>query len=106
MIVAARGVFIGERLRELRNERALTQEQLANLAKVHFGSISELENNRRPAMPGTVRKLANALEVDVKELTTGSVNRQHRERAREFREEETGQRQAGGENNGSKDTGL
>ena len=75
MPVAERGLYIGKRLRELRQERALTQKELAELAQVSEITISELENNRRTAAARTLRKLAGALGVEVRELTAGAAAR-------------------------------
>ena len=58
----------GARLRQLRLERALTQRELCLLAGVSQDALSRLENERRPAHPSTIRRLAEALEVEPKEL--------------------------------------
>ncbi len=71
MKLAERGLRIGHRLRELRQERALTQDELAVLADVHPVTISDLERNERAAAARTLRKLAKALGVEVGELTMG-----------------------------------
>lgn len=54
-------------LREIRLRRALSQEELARLAKVSRTTIIKLEGGR-DAWPKTVRKLARALKVDPSEL--------------------------------------
>ena len=64
-------VHIGERLRQLREERALRQEDLAELAGVGKNTISRIERNRTEPHMSTVRKLADALEVDPRELVRG-----------------------------------
>ena len=69
--VAERGFEIGERVRELRRERALTQDELAGIANVHPITISELERGKRNASARTVKRLAEALGVDVRDLTSG-----------------------------------
>ena len=61
-------VYIGERLRQLREERALRQEDLAELAGVGKNTINRIERNRTEPHMTTVRKLAEALEVDPREL--------------------------------------
>ena len=61
-------VHIGERLRQLREERALRQEDLAALAGVGKNTINRLERNKTEPHMTTVRKLAQALEVDPREL--------------------------------------
>jgi transcriptional regulator with XRE-family HTH domain len=51
------------RLRLLRQRRLLTIDELARLADVHKNTISRLENGAENVHPGTIRKLAQALEV-------------------------------------------
>ena len=55
------------RLRDVRLKRALSQEELARLAKVSRTTIIKIEGGR-DAWPKTVRKLAKALKVDPEEL--------------------------------------
>ena len=55
------------RLQEHRMRRALSQQELADLAKVSRTTIIKLEAGRR-AWPKTVRKLAKALKVDPEDL--------------------------------------
>jgi transcriptional regulator with XRE-family HTH domain len=61
-------VYIGERLRQLREERALRQEDLAELAGVGKNTVNRIEKNRTEPHMTTVRKLAEALKVDPREL--------------------------------------
>jgi transcriptional regulator with XRE-family HTH domain len=62
------------RLKELREKRGLSQEALSELADVSRDSISSYERGVREAHPGTATKLAEALEVEVKNLVdTGKV---------------------------------
>lgn len=56
------------RLRRARLERALTQNELANLADVHVVTISRLEGGTQSATPSTVRRLASALGLTVLEI--------------------------------------
>jgi len=58
----------GERLRSLRKERLLTQVELSQMTGVAQDSISALETGKREAHPGTLKKLAKALDVEPKEL--------------------------------------
>lgn len=67
-----RGFEIGERLRELRRESALTQDELAEMSGVHKITISDIERGASRASAATLRKLARALEVDVREFTRSS----------------------------------
>ena len=56
------------RLRELREDRALSMGELAQRAGVHRHTILRLENDQGGAQPRTVRKLAAALGVEPREL--------------------------------------
>ena len=58
------------RLRPLRLEKALTQEELASAAGVSAGTIVRLERGTGPTpFPSTIRKLATALGVRPEVLT-------------------------------------
>src|SRR5260370_5987358 len=60
---------IGDRLRRIRRDVALTQEQLASSSGVSKDLIARLEQNRRQAARiTTLAKLANALGVEMSEL--------------------------------------
>jgi len=61
---------LGERIKELRKQRHLTQRQLANMTGLHFTYLSKIENERLEYAPSakTIHDLANALEADELEL--------------------------------------
>jgi transcriptional regulator with XRE-family HTH domain len=61
-------VYVGERLRQLRERKALRQEDLAALAGIGKNTVNRLEKNRTEPHMSTVRKLADALEVNPAEL--------------------------------------
>jgi transcriptional regulator with XRE-family HTH domain len=54
---------LGERLKRLREEQALTQAELAERAGVSISTVSRLEQTSLPVRAGTVRRLARALGV-------------------------------------------
>ena len=59
------------RIRELREKKKLTQEQLAQMSGVSRTTIVLLENNEEhEAMVGTLKSLAAALNVPVSKLFT------------------------------------
>jgi len=58
----------GEKLRRLRGERMLSQQELATLARATQATISNLERGVRQARPRTVRRLGQALDVEPREL--------------------------------------
>jgi transcriptional regulator with XRE-family HTH domain len=58
----------GMRLRSLRKELALSQQDLERASGVAQHTISALESGKRGARPSTIRKLAEALDVKPREL--------------------------------------
>lgn len=60
-------------LRRLRQEAILSQEELAARSGVARDTISKLETGKRKAHPGTLRKLAEVLEVRPQMLLGGVV---------------------------------
>ncbi len=58
----------GTRLRQLRVQRAISQEDLGRMTGIAQSTISNLEASNRPARLSTIRKLAEALEVEPSEL--------------------------------------
>jgi len=58
----------GKRLRVLRLELMLSQSELAKVARTTQATISNFEHGQRTAQPRTVRKLADALGVEPREL--------------------------------------
>ena len=61
----------GARLRSLRRERALSQRDLSRMTGIAFDTISRLETGKQRAQPRTIRKLAEALGVEPRELMKG-----------------------------------
>ncbi len=61
-------VKIGEKLKDLRIRRALTQEELAAAAGIGKNTVNRLERDLTEPRPPTLRKLAQALGVDPAEL--------------------------------------
>ena len=56
------------RLRQLRQQAVLSQEQLAEKSGVARDTISKLETGQRRAYPKTIHKLAASLDVEPREL--------------------------------------
>jgi transcriptional regulator with XRE-family HTH domain len=56
------------RLRQLRQQAVLSQEQLAQKSGVARDTISKLEMGHRKAYPTTIRRLAFGLEIEPGEL--------------------------------------
>lgn len=54
-----------EELRRIRKYKGLSQVDLAALSGVSQYTITEIETGRREPRPSTLRKLADALDVEV-----------------------------------------
>jgi transcriptional regulator with XRE-family HTH domain len=63
------GVKIGKNLRRVREERLMTQQEVATAADLNLSTVMRIENDRVEPRFSTIRKLANALGVDARELT-------------------------------------
>ncbi len=61
-------VYIGAKLKEVRTKRLLTQDELADKAGVSQSTIANIERNNAEPQFRTIRKLANALDIDPTEF--------------------------------------
>ncbi len=64
----------GARLRRLRRERALSQQDVERITGLAQATLSDLEGGKRGARASTLRKLAEALGVEPKELMKEEEN--------------------------------
>jgi transcriptional regulator with XRE-family HTH domain len=64
-------VYVGDKVKRLRDKRALTQGELADKAGLTAAALSRIERNNAEPRPTTRRKLAEALGVDPSELIGG-----------------------------------
>ena len=63
------GVKIGKNLYRVREDRLMTQQELADAADLNLSTVMRIENDRVEPRFSTIRKLAKALDVDPRELT-------------------------------------
>ncbi|MBX3289987.1 MAG: helix-turn-helix transcriptional regulator [Acidobacteria bacterium] len=63
----------GDRIRQVREARGLTQEQLANSAKVSKSFLSDVENNNKNLSSQLLLQIATALGASVDYLLSGSI---------------------------------
>ena len=61
-------VHIGDRLKDLRIEQALTQRELADKAGIGVNTMNRIELNETEPHMSTIRKLARALGVEPRRL--------------------------------------
>ena len=58
----------GERVKELRKEKGLSQEQLAEKIKRDPRTIVSIEGGKRNPTLNTINKIAKAIATDIKDL--------------------------------------
>lgn len=58
----------GKKIKELRKQKGLSQEKLANLAEIDRTYLPTIEKGERNVSIEIVEKLATALEVKIKDL--------------------------------------
>jgi len=64
----------GDRIREIRERRKLTQDQLADNAGISKGFLSDVENNKRNISSQAILRLANVLGASVDYLLRGETS--------------------------------
>jgi len=62
-------VKIGRNLKRVREDRLMTQAELAEAADIAVSSLVRIENEQVEPRFSTIRKLSAALDVDHRELT-------------------------------------
>jgi transcriptional regulator with XRE-family HTH domain len=67
-------LYIGDRLRDIRKRSLMTQQELADKSGVGVTTIIRIENNQVEPQGRTIRKLAEALEVEPHELVKEADN--------------------------------
>lgn len=63
--------IVGDRIREIRERRRITQDQLATAAELSKSFLSEVENNKRNISSQALLRVANVLGASVDYLLTG-----------------------------------
>lgn len=58
----------GDRIKELRTRRLMTQEELAEKTGLAAATLSRIENNLHSPSISTLKALTKALDVDVTEI--------------------------------------
>ena len=61
-------IKFGKRVRKVRKEKGLSQEELSFKANLHRTYIGMIERAERNITLSNIEKIANALEVNIKEL--------------------------------------
>lgn len=61
-------INFGDKVREIRKEKDISQEELAHKADLHRTYIGMIERAEKNITLVNIEKIANALEVNIKEL--------------------------------------
>jgi transcriptional regulator with XRE-family HTH domain len=64
-------VLFGEKVRELRKEKGLSQEELSFKAELHRTYIGMIERAEKNITLVNIEKIAKALDVNIKKLFNG-----------------------------------
>jgi transcriptional regulator with XRE-family HTH domain len=65
---------VGDRIREIRQKRGMTQDQLASKAILSKGFLSDVENNKTDIGSSSLLKIADALGASIDYLLRGEVS--------------------------------
>ncbi len=68
-VTADRKLFAGARLRRLRLQRGVTQTRMADDLGVSVSYLNLIERNQRPLTAAFLLKLAQAYDLDLRQLT-------------------------------------
>lgn len=75
---------IGDRIKEARAQKKLTQSELADILKVPYQSIGQWERSARNPKLGTLQKIADALDVDINWLIHGKTLKQRDQAMKDY----------------------
>jgi transcriptional regulator with XRE-family HTH domain len=59
---------IGEKILEIRKQKGLTQEELADLAKINLRTLQRIEKNETEPRGNTLKMLCNVLELNIGDI--------------------------------------
>jgi len=65
---------VGDRIRDIREDSGITQDQLAESAGISKGFLSDVENNKRNISSENLLKVANVLGASVDYLLRGDIH--------------------------------
>jgi len=67
---------VGERIREIRDKRGLTQDQLCQKANISKGFLSDVENGKRNISSQKLLEVANVLGASIDYLLKGGMKKE------------------------------
>jgi transcriptional regulator with XRE-family HTH domain len=64
-------IFVGKRIKSIRNDKKLTQSELAELCNFEKATMSRIESGRTNMRMLTLIKISTALEVRITDIING-----------------------------------
>ena len=61
-------ITIGEKIQEVRRHKGLTQEQLADSAKINLRTLQRIEKNETEPLGNTLKRICNILNINLKNI--------------------------------------
>ncbi len=77
--------LFGKRIKELRKQKKLTQEQLGELVGIDYKQIGNIETGTYFTTMPTLEKIAKALDVDIAELFNFNHNKNKEQLLKEIK---------------------
>lgn len=68
-------LYIGRKVRDLRDGKRLTQGQFAERIGISTSYLNQIENNQRPVSAAVLLALAEKFQIDIAELSSGESDR-------------------------------
>jgi transcriptional regulator with XRE-family HTH domain len=72
--------LFGDHLKEIREEKGLTQSDLANLVEVHVVQLSKYERNLASPSVDVVKRIAEALQITTDQLIYGDAKQKAKDK--------------------------
>lgn len=66
-------IILGLKIRQLREDRAYSANEMSKKAGVSLSYLNEIEKGKKYPKPQKIKLIANALDIDVQELTDGDL---------------------------------
>jgi len=61
-------ITIGEKIQEVRRHKGLTQEQLADSAKINLRTLQRIEKNETEPLGNTLKRICNILDINLENI--------------------------------------
>jgi transcriptional regulator with XRE-family HTH domain len=61
-------LLIGQRIKEIRNEKSMSQEDVANTAEMERSFVTHIERGRRNISVDTLQRVLDALDISFKDF--------------------------------------